>query len=65
MASGAAPLGAVALPLDPESEVEWLPRVAASTLVYHLLVLELPGIAVPVVAVSSEYGVLTLVLPAE
>ena len=65
MASGTAPLGAVALLVDPESEVEWLPQVAASTLVYHLLELELPGIAVLVVAVSSEYSVLTFVLPAE
>ena len=40
-------------------------QVAAATLVYHLLELELPGIAIPVVAVSSEYGILTLVLPAE
>ena len=51
--------------MDPESEVEWLPHVAAVSLVYPLLELELPGIAVPVVVVSSEYGVLTLVLPAE
>ena len=66
MASGSAPLGgAVALPVEPDSEVEWLPQVAVLSLVYHLLELELPGIVVPVVVISSEYGVLTLALPAE
>ena len=65
MASGAAPVGGLDLLADADSEVEWLPQVAAASLVYHLLELEWPGIAVPVVAISVEYCVLTLVLPAE